>query len=254
MSAIPTLPPAPGEGDAPAPGPARVLTRGDVARHNSRRDCWVVLRGRVLDVSGVVAACDADGDDRACLLLKYAGDSVDHLFDRATGQPLTRVDPATGLRDAPGVEGALPGTHRAAPTTGWDAAATPWWEAPALVVGVLSARPRARVVLLNTLTGQEEALTDVADERSLAELAAAHFGGGDDTAAGAYEWRAPVGPGGAMITLDPSRSLSANGLTYDDDVLGGQLELDPDEHPLTLALVYADDARSLRAAALAQMS
>lgn len=232
------------------PGPtARVLTRTEVAIHNSRRDCWVVLRGRVLDVSGVVTACDAAGDERVELLLMYAGESVDHLFDRATGQPVTRIDPGTGLRDAPGVEGALPGTQRAAPTTGWDVSATPWWEDASLVVGALSARPRARVVLLNTLTGEEEALEDVADECSLAELAAARIGVDTATAAGgAYEWRAPLGPGGTMVALDPARSLSGNGLAYDDDVLAGCLELDPADHPLTLALVWVDDARALRAA------
>ncbi|MRG97864.1 cytochrome b5 domain-containing protein [Polyangium spumosum] len=39
-----------------APRGARVLSRAEVARHDRPEDCWLVIRGKVYDVSDYIAA------------------------------------------------------------------------------------------------------------------------------------------------------------------------------------------------------
>ncbi|XP_074898405.1 cytochrome b5 domain-containing protein 1 isoform X3 [Buteo buteo] len=166
----------------------RWLLRREVAARDRQR--WVSARGRGLRLGPFLR--DRQGDPQLRPLLEAAGSDVTHWFDPQTGdvslggacrvppqkhlgghqyppppktgglkhtpspQPLTRVDPQSGLLCCcvPGGPGAAPPE----PRSDWAPPETPpWWEDPRLEVGRLTAAPQ-HLRLLNTLTGQEHVI------------------------------------------------------------------------------------------------
>lgn len=68
---------APKAGSVPADARVRLLSADEVARHNSAADCWLVIHGRVYDVTAFLA----EHPGGANLLLQYAGGIADEGFD-----------------------------------------------------------------------------------------------------------------------------------------------------------------------------
>uniref|UniRef100_A0A663F4I9 Uncharacterized protein n=1 Tax=Aquila chrysaetos chrysaetos TaxID=223781 RepID=A0A663F4I9_AQUCH len=107
-------------------------------------------------VSPQAAPPSPPGDPQLRPLLEAAGSDVSHWFDPQTGDPLTRVDPQSGLLCCcvPGGPGGAPPE----PRSDWAPPETPpWWEDPRLEVGRLTAAPQ-HLRLCNTLTGQEHVI------------------------------------------------------------------------------------------------
>ena len=223
--------------DDKKPEARTVYVVGDVALHNSRLDCWVTIFDRVYDVTSVLRE-EAD-HDKCELLLKYAGEALDHMFDRQSGALKSYVSPVTWVREPYCPEGPLPGVEAVAPSsTGSNTQAKPWWEDETLIVGTLTSRPR-RVRIMNTLSGQNDDVT-IGDELTVAQIQQ-RFARYNSDCAATYEWRALIG--GAMTPLDPTKTLSENGVPYDSPQLE-DLALDPDGLPITLALVFKDPQMS----------
>ncbi|XP_029862905.1 cytochrome b5 domain-containing protein 1 isoform X1 [Aquila chrysaetos chrysaetos] len=165
----------------------RWLLRREVAARAGQR--WVSARGRGLRLGPFLR--DRQGDPQLRPLLEAAGSDVSHWFDPQTGDPLTRVDPQSGLLCCcvPGGPGGAPPE----PRSDWAPPETPpWWEDPRLEVGRLTAAPQ-HLRLCNTLTGQEHVIEACGEQAGgLVERALpwnAHVGG--------YAWRcggAPLHP------------------------------------------------------------
>ncbi|XP_074991143.1 cytochrome b5 domain-containing protein 1 isoform X3 [Calonectris borealis] len=127
----------------------RLLLRREVAARARQR--WVSARGRGLALGPFLR--DRPGDPQLRPLLEAAGSDVSHWFDPQTGDPLTRVDPQSGLR-----RWCLPGGAPPEPRSDWaPPRSPPWWADPRLEVGRLTAEPRP-LRLRNTLTGQEHVI------------------------------------------------------------------------------------------------
>jgi cytochrome b involved in lipid metabolism len=61
----------------PADWPQRVLPMSEIAKHNRADDCWLVVKGRVYDVTAMVA--QHPGSGRA--ILRHAGQVCDEDFE-----------------------------------------------------------------------------------------------------------------------------------------------------------------------------
>ncbi|XP_074898403.1 cytochrome b5 domain-containing protein 1 isoform X2 [Buteo buteo] len=226
----------------------RWLLRREVAARDRQR--WVSARGRGLRLGPFLR--DRQGDPQLRPLLEAAGSDVTHWFDPQTGdvslggacrvppqkhlgghqyppppktgglkhtpspQPLTRVDPQSGLLCCcvPGGPGAAPPE----PRSDWAPPETPpWWEDPRLEVGRLTAAPQ-HLRLLNTLTGQEHVIEACGEQAGgLVERALpwnAHAGG--------YAWRcggAPLHPDQPPPAPDRDGSPPTVLLYFTDDFL-----------------------------------
>ena len=72
----------------------RYYTWADIECHGFAYDLWVVVFGKVLDLTPLVqkhiksSLCQP--------IIDFAGKDISHWFCRATNNPKTRVDPATG--------------------------------------------------------------------------------------------------------------------------------------------------------------
>lgn len=69
--------PAPAQPAPPATGGAKTFTKEEVAKHNTKDDCWVIVDGQVLDVTDFLS--DHPGGAKAILL--YAGRDATEEFN-----------------------------------------------------------------------------------------------------------------------------------------------------------------------------
>ena len=58
-------------------GGAKTFSRGQVAQHNNMNDCWIILAGKVYDVTKFIM----DHPGGSFHLLNSAGDGKDHIDD-----------------------------------------------------------------------------------------------------------------------------------------------------------------------------
>jgi hypothetical protein len=86
--------------EAAAPSAGAVAPRrlpyyslSEVAKHNVFLDCWVVVLGRVLDLT---PALRARPSTLTHPLVAFAGQDISHWFNPATRDPKTCVEPNSG--------------------------------------------------------------------------------------------------------------------------------------------------------------
>jgi hypothetical protein len=84
-----------GSADTPPPPPLPQYTIADVAEHTEKDDCWVVIRGKVYDVSSWLASHPGGPS----ILLKLAGGDATDMFTAVRARPtpacIRRVRPRT---------------------------------------------------------------------------------------------------------------------------------------------------------------
>lgn len=150
----------------------------------------------------------------------------------------TYIDPVTQLKTPYTPHGPFLHVTALSPITGPAAVVfpVPWWRDESLEVGLLTRAPR-HLRIVNSLADTEHPIL-VAGEATVAEIQT--FFLDCNAHCRSYTWKAFVG--GRFITLDPSRTLSDNGVA-DDTAEAAALGLDPDlpGYQTTLLLVYNDD-------------
>ena len=73
----------------------RYFTPEEVARHNYREDCWVSIFDNVFDITQLMAHSPGD---LSAPLLKAAGTSISHWFNKEDGDIKTFIDPEKNIR------------------------------------------------------------------------------------------------------------------------------------------------------------
>lgn len=111
----------------------RYFTTEEVARHNCTEDCWVSIYSNVFDVTQLIAS----NPDRqlSAPLLKAAGSSVSHWFDKATGDVRTYIDPVRNVRLPFTPDGRFIDVPPPDPRVLTAAKDKPWWLDTKLIVG-----------------------------------------------------------------------------------------------------------------------
>ena len=73
----------------------RFFTPEEVARHNCREDCWVSIYDNVFDITALILQGPGE---LSAPLLKAAGTSISHWFNREDGDIKTFIDPEKNIR------------------------------------------------------------------------------------------------------------------------------------------------------------
>jgi hypothetical protein len=205
-----------------------------IAYFAALQDCWVVVHGRVLDVTPLLR--ELSGSAAEALLTSAGSRVASSWFDAATLEPLTARDSATGLL-VPVAPPGCPGVAPPEPSTGADSTGPEWWRDERLVVGSLTAALH-RVVVLNTLTGQRHVL-DAAAEDTVGRLKERFAG--VNAHCRSYTWKALLG--GAMTELRDDATLGENGVPFTDVGALEDAGLDGEEEGdlAHVLLVFNDD-------------
>ncbi|CAG9460560.1 unnamed protein product [Pedinophyceae sp. YPF-701] len=216
----------------------RYYTPEEVARHNHPDDCWVSIRGRVLNVTRLVQLRDGP---LAEPILRAAGTDISHWFDKR-GRVRTFVHPVSNLRVPYHPQGRFLDVNSGHfPRTDFNCDAAqdaPWWIDPEWHVGFLSER-LIRVRLKNVLTSQEHEMF-VPCEETLAQIRERYLP--RNWHAASYQWKALLTRHGHVdfYPVDMTQTLEENG------VVDGAPEFDALDVPRALHcpaihLYWADD-------------
>lgn len=73
----------------------RYYTAEEVARHNCHEDCWVSIFHNVFDITELIAQ---NQGELTTPLIKAAGTSISHWFNKDTGDIKTYIDPEKNIR------------------------------------------------------------------------------------------------------------------------------------------------------------
>jgi len=142
----------------------RYYTMSDVKRHYRSVDMWVVLFDQVLDLTRTV---QSNFTSSLCKpLIDYAGKDVSHWFSRKSGEPKTRINPSTGVKEFYFPDGRFLHCPDSEPetrdlelnsevTNTGTTVEVPWWKDQKLVMGNLTQRSR-KIRIINMLTHQED--------------------------------------------------------------------------------------------------
>lgn len=145
----------------------RYYTWADIEPHSFSHDLWVVLFGRVLDLTELV---QSNIHSPLCQpLIDFAGKDVSHWFNSNTKEPKTRVDPNSARRVFYCPNGRylhiptdLPGTDDE------PFEEIPWWRNEKHVIGNLTQKSR-KVRIVNMLTHHTD-IVEVPSEETVDEI------------------------------------------------------------------------------------
>jgi hypothetical protein len=73
----------------------KYYTSQEVAMHNCSEDCWVSIYDKVYNLTPLIKE---NRGDLALPLIKAAGTSISHWFDKDTGDVKHHVDPVRNIR------------------------------------------------------------------------------------------------------------------------------------------------------------
>jgi len=212
----------------------RWYTSDEIATHNFRNDCWVVIFRRIFDITALIKQ-NAENPNTALLirpLLRFAGQDISDWFDSYTNDVKTHIEPVSNLRCeylpfGRFIDVAPP----AQAVTNWSFDVfhddMPWWRNSKFVVGLKSEKSR-NVRMVNTLTSQENVL-QVASEEPLSEIQEFRYAP-INKHSGSYTWKYQ------SFTLDMSKTLSENGIA-DEEELFDELQ----EEYIPSIYIYFDD-------------
>jgi len=212
----------------------RWYTADEIATHNYRNDCWVVIFRRIFDITALIQQ-NAENRNTTLLirpLLRFAGQDISDWFDSYTNDVKTHIDPTSNLRCAYLPYGRfIDVAPPAQVVTDWSFEVfhddMPWWRNSKFVVGLKSETPR-NLRMVNTLTSQENVL-QVASEETLREIQEFRYAP-INKHSGSYTWKYQ------SFTLDMSKTLSENGIA-DEEELFDELQ----EEYIPSIYIYFDD-------------
>lgn len=214
----------------------RVYTPTEVSVHNDRKDIWVSLFNRVLDLTPLLAS--EDFGELAAPIVAAAGEDVSHWFDADTGDLKFHIDPVTNLRMPYVPRGRFIHVPPTNPVSTWRTDfGKPWWKNEEFVIGRLSTKTR-KIRVVNTLTTQDD-LLEVCSEETLLEIQDRYTD--YNKHAGSYTWKAL--DAGEFRPLDMELTLAENGVEDLTEEFA-QLSIDPDEYIPVIHVYFNDDLTS----------
>ena len=110
----------------------RYYTPDEIMMHNCAEDCWVSIFDRVYDITSLIHA------NRSALaepLIREAGRSVSHWFDRNTDDVKTHMDPERNIETPFTPEGRFIHVPPADPCEWATDYETPWWKDEKYIIG-----------------------------------------------------------------------------------------------------------------------
>ncbi|XP_059475523.1 cytochrome b5 domain-containing protein 1 isoform X1 [Neocloeon triangulifer] len=195
----------------------------EVAEHSRSSDLWLVVFGRVLDVTPLVHAVGPDAEEMRPIL-RFAGQDVSHWFDPHTQEFLRYTDVASGQR--------LPFDLHGVPPHVLDDTMEPvWWRDERLQVGQVTKKQRT-IRIINTLTGKTTNI-DCCAEDTCEEIKRRYEALG--LIVSGYAWICSL----SGQELDPDKILEENGIIDESDLFE-RLCLPVDLHTPSILLVYRD--------------
>uniref|UniRef100_A0A7S1M8Y6 Cytochrome b5 domain-containing protein 1 n=1 Tax=Neobodo designis TaxID=312471 RepID=A0A7S1M8Y6_NEODS len=209
----------------------RFFTANEVREHCSEDDAWVSARGKVLDLTGLIAKY------RGTLtqpLVRVAGSDISHWFDANTGDLKKCVDDETGLETYAQPFGRFVHVPTLRADTTVDATyELPWWMDPTFVIGELTKKSR-KVRIINTLNGHETML-EVCSEETLQEILNRYLA--INAHAASYTWKRIDTE---TRVLDMAKTLDENGIGDESDEFEA-LGLPADFYIPAVHLYFNDD-------------
>ena len=108
-------------------------TEKEVAKHCYPDDCWVIIFGKVFDLTKLIT--DNRANELTVPLIKFAGKSVSHWFSKKTGDLKTYMDPEREETELPLVpDGRFLHVPPKDPLH-FEIVKLPWWKNDSYVVG-----------------------------------------------------------------------------------------------------------------------
>lgn len=151
----------------PAYSNKRYYTWTDIEPHSFAHDIWIVLFGKVLDLTELV---QSNIESPLCQpLIDFAGKEVTHWFNQKTKEPKTKVDPDTArkVHYCPNgrylhIPSGLPGTDDE------PFEEVPWWRNDRFVIGQLTSKSR-KLRIVNMLSHHTDVI-EVPCEETIDEI------------------------------------------------------------------------------------
>jgi len=217
------------------------LTFGSqVACHNCATDCWVVVHGRVYDLSQITSEVDRKSDEFELVkpLLMFGGKDISDWFDDNPVDVKQAVDEESGLIFPTLPHGRFLGVPPSEPVSNW---ATdfdkPWWkDTERFCIGSISKHVRT-IKIVNMLTYQET-LLEVCEEETLAEIEDRYQDWNENSTS--YKWK--YLDGDAFRYLDMQATLSENSILDETELLH-KLSIDANTFIPTIHAYFADEAK-----------
>ena len=212
------------------------FTQEDVKTHNCAEDCWVIVFGVVLDLTGLLSE---NMGPLAMPIIASAGTDISHWFTQKTGlvNIRTYVDEETGIVVPYLPQGRFLHVAPTFPTTQWRTNfGLPWWRDPQYVIGKLSTRTR-KICVVNMLTQQEDELR-VASEEPIASIQERY--NEYNSHAASYTWKALKHGGEVFEELAMNETLEENGVQDDSEELES-LGMGDDSLKPRVHIYYNDD-------------
>jgi hypothetical protein len=185
----------------------RFYTWADIEPHSFAHDLWVVLFGKVLDLTELVQSHVASPLCQP--LIDFAGKDVSHWFAAKSREPKTRVCPDSARRVHYCPNGRY--LHVPADLPGTDPeplADLPWWRSEKHVIGQLTQKAR-KVRIVNMLTHHID-IVEVPSEETVEEIQDRYCRVNDH--APSYTWKTF-----SIKPLDMESSLEENEIVDDTD-------------------------------------
>lgn len=209
----------------------RYYTSADVAAHSKGTgDCWVSFFGHVYDLAPLLA--DYKEDPTAVPIIEAGGTDITHWFDEDTKDPRTYISPFTNMAEVYCPQGRFLHVPPEFPEPAFDTrVTTPWWRDAQYCIGKLSAST-VKIYICNLLSKQK-VLMEVPCEETLEEIQDRYL---DiyNFHVKSYTWKRLGKP------LDMKLTLEENGIPNETAEFL-DLNLDPDDHIVTLHLYFNDD-------------
>ncbi|KAM3842428.1 cytochrome b5 domain-containing protein 1 [Diretmus argenteus] len=207
----------------------KYFTPTEVSAHNAIDDLWVSFLGKVFDLTPLME--EFKGDVLLMPIVECAGKDISHWFDPETKDIRTHVDPLTCCVKYYTPRGRFMHVPPPCPRTDWDNDfGRPWWRDARYEVGLLSAKTRW-IRIINTFTFQEQRL-EVCSEETVDEILRRYLRYNSNAAG--YTWKHEG------VRLDPSRTLSENGVPDQDEEMD-RCGLDRDLFTPSILLYFNHD-------------
>lgn len=207
----------------------RYYTRADVAE-NGRPNCWVSFFSAVYDLAPLVA--EHKKDPMAVPIIEAAGTDMTHWFDPETKDPRLYMSPSSNMCEVYCPQGRFLHIPPEFPEPGFDTRVeTPWWRDQKYCIGKLS--QTTMKIYISNLLSKQRVLMEVPCEETMEEIQDRYLDL-HNFHVKSYTWKRLGKP------LDMQKTLEGNGIVNEAEEFL-KLNLDPDDHIITLHLYFNDD-------------